>query len=88
MPLFTGRHALFLLLGLILFTTAQAAEKLELEKVTDNVYAIVGSLGNRTPANLGNNATFGFVVTAAAPTWVRGNYTSRSNASPTSPWSR
>jgi glyoxylase-like metal-dependent hydrolase (beta-lactamase superfamily II) len=31
--------------------------------VTENVYAIVGSLGNRSPENLGNNATFGFVVT-------------------------
>ena len=38
--------------------------KLFLEKVVDNVYAIVGPLGNRTAANLGNNATFGFVVTA------------------------
>jgi glyoxylase-like metal-dependent hydrolase (beta-lactamase superfamily II) len=39
-------------------------DKLLLEKVVDNVYAIVGPLGNRTPANLGNNATFGLVVTA------------------------
>jgi glyoxylase-like metal-dependent hydrolase (beta-lactamase superfamily II) len=38
-------------------------DKLLLEKVVDNVYAIVGPLGNRSPANLGNNATFGFVVT-------------------------
>ncbi|MCG6968734.1 MAG: MBL fold metallo-hydrolase [Gammaproteobacteria bacterium] len=37
--------------------------KLQLEKVVENVYAIVGPLGNRTPANLGNNATFGFLVT-------------------------
>jgi glyoxylase-like metal-dependent hydrolase (beta-lactamase superfamily II) len=40
-------------------------DKLLLEKVVDNVYAIVGPLGNRSPANLGNNATFGFVVTDA-----------------------
>jgi glyoxylase-like metal-dependent hydrolase (beta-lactamase superfamily II) len=38
-------------------------DKLFLEKVVDDVYAIVGPLGNRTPVNLGNNATFGFVVT-------------------------
>jgi glyoxylase-like metal-dependent hydrolase (beta-lactamase superfamily II) len=38
-------------------------DKLVLEKVVDNVYAIVGPLGNRSPANLGNNATFGLVVT-------------------------
>jgi len=35
----------------------------ELKKVSDNIYAIVGELGNRSPENLGNNATFGFVVT-------------------------
>ncbi|MDH5325153.1 MAG: MBL fold metallo-hydrolase [Gammaproteobacteria bacterium] len=28
----------------------------------DNVYAIIGPLENRTPQNLGNNATFGFIV--------------------------
>ena len=42
---------------------AKNDDKLLLEKVVDNVYAIVGPLGNRTPDNLGNNATFGFVVT-------------------------
>ncbi len=35
---------------------------LTLEKVTDRVYAIVGPFGNRTPENLGNNATFGLVI--------------------------
>jgi len=41
-----------------------AAEgELELQQVTEDVYAIVGELGNRSPENLGNNATFGFVVT-------------------------
>lgn len=54
-----------LLLGLSLFGCAMAADKLELQKVTDNVYAIVGSMDNRSPKNLGNNATFGFVVTSA-----------------------
>lgn len=49
--------------GIIASTSLIAAEDLELQKVTDNVYAIVGSLDNRTPENLGNNATFGFVVT-------------------------
>lgn len=41
-----------------------AADTLKLQKVTHDVYAIVGELDNRTPENLGNNATFGFVVTA------------------------
>ncbi len=42
---------------------ANADEVLRLQKVSDHVYAIVGPFGNRTPENLGNNATFGFVVT-------------------------
>ena len=33
-------------------------------KVTDNIWAIVGPLSNRTPENLGNNATFGVVITS------------------------
>ncbi len=36
---------------------------LTLIKVAKNIYAIVGSLGNRSKQNLGNNATFGVVVT-------------------------
>jgi len=41
------------------------AAGLELQPVTGKVYAIVGDLGNRSPQNLGNNATFGLVVTSA-----------------------
>jgi len=37
--------------------------ELKLQKVTEDVYAIVGELGDRSADNLGNNATFGFVVT-------------------------
>ena len=33
-------------------------------KVTENIWAIVGPLTNRTPENLGNNATFGVVITS------------------------
>ena len=46
-------------------TTVSAADKqaLVLKKVTKNVWSIVGPLTNRTKENLGNNATFGFVVT-------------------------
>ena len=55
---------LFSLLILLLpFSQSFAAEILKLQKVTKDVYAIVGELGNRTPDNLANNATFGFVVT-------------------------
>jgi glyoxylase-like metal-dependent hydrolase (beta-lactamase superfamily II) len=41
----------------------QADQKLELQQVTEGVYAIVGALSNRNKDNLGNNATFGLVVT-------------------------
>jgi glyoxylase-like metal-dependent hydrolase (beta-lactamase superfamily II) len=54
------------LLAAILILSAsqlQADQKLELQQVTEGVYAIVGELGNRTTDNLGNNATFGLVVT-------------------------
>jgi glyoxylase-like metal-dependent hydrolase (beta-lactamase superfamily II) len=42
-----------------------ASGGLAVQQVTENVYAIVGELGNRTAENLGNNATFGVVVTTA-----------------------
>lgn len=38
-------------------------DKLFLHKVVEDVYAIVGPLGNRSEKNFGNNATFGLVVT-------------------------
>lgn len=58
--------SVFLLVcGLCLSGVATAGEPLALQKVTGNVYAIVGDMGNRSPENLGNNATFGFVVTPA-----------------------
>jgi len=57
--------ALLLVAVLVLpFGQLRAEGKLELEKVTADVYAIVGELGNRTADNLGNNATFGFVITS------------------------
>lgn len=39
------------------------ADNLQLVNVAKDVYALVGPITNRTPQNLGNNATFGFVVT-------------------------
>jgi glyoxylase-like metal-dependent hydrolase (beta-lactamase superfamily II) len=46
------------------FSPSWADGELRLQKVTEDVYAIVGELGNRSADNLGNNATFGFVVTS------------------------
>lgn len=42
--------------------TATTPSPLVLYTVNGPVYAIVGPLGDRTPENFGNNATFGFVV--------------------------
>jgi len=47
-------------------TTVQAADisgNLEVQKVTDNVFTLVGLPGDRTPENLSNNATYGVVIT-------------------------
>ena len=43
--------------------TGTAAGVLEIQPVTDNVWAIVGPTEQRSPENLANNATFGLVVT-------------------------
>ncbi|RUA06340.1 MAG: MBL fold metallo-hydrolase [Gammaproteobacteria bacterium] len=50
---------LLLLLGGM--TTAQAA--LKIQKVSDNVYALIGEMTDRSQENLGNNSTHGFIVT-------------------------
>lgn len=51
---------------LIFIALAQpSAAELKPVMVTKNIYALVGSLGNRTADNLGNNATFGAIVTEA-----------------------
>jgi glyoxylase-like metal-dependent hydrolase (beta-lactamase superfamily II) len=55
--------------ALMLFTgLASAADQdagLRLQQISERIYAIVGPFGNRSPENLGNNATFGVVVTDA-----------------------
>lgn len=43
--------------------TLALADVLEVQPVTDDVWAIVGPLEQRSPENLANNATFGLVVT-------------------------
>ena len=42
---------------------SKASPEITIEQVTDSVYALVGDLGNRSTENLGNNATFGVIVT-------------------------
>ena len=43
--------------------TVALADVLDVQPVTDDVWAIVGPLEQRSPENLANNATFGLVVT-------------------------
>jgi glyoxylase-like metal-dependent hydrolase (beta-lactamase superfamily II) len=58
--------SLFLVVSTLFgLASAQAAEFVpKAEKVVDNVYAIVGPLGQRNMDNDGSNANFGFIVTA------------------------
>ena len=46
------------------FVMAAGAPVMELQQVDEDVYALVGPFGNRTPENLGNNSTSGFVITS------------------------
>ncbi|MBI3430685.1 MAG: MBL fold metallo-hydrolase [Hydrogenophilales bacterium] len=59
------RHVLSLTVAVFgLFAlTARADYQPEAERVTDNVYALVGPLGQRSADNDGLNANFGFIVT-------------------------
>ncbi len=49
---------------IISMATTNADEVLAVEEVAKDVYAIVGPFENRSPQNLGNNATFGVIVTS------------------------
>src|SRR3990172_1560391 len=52
------------LLSVLLISIHPAmAAPLQVQKVTDGVYALVGEMEQRSPENLGNNATFGVIVT-------------------------
>ena len=56
---------LILLLGFMAVAMSKTAERLEIQPVTDNVYALVGQRGPMSKWNFGTNATFGVVVTSA-----------------------
>src|SRR4030065_925422 len=59
------RYALILIAAMagLLALSARADYQPKAERVTDNVYAIVGPLGQRSADNDGLNANSGFVVT-------------------------
>ncbi|MEW6165914.1 MAG: MBL fold metallo-hydrolase [Pseudomonadota bacterium] len=62
MPL---RHLLVLVACCLAAASARADYQPKAERVADNVYAIVGPLGQRSAANDGLNANYGFIVTPA-----------------------
>ncbi len=49
--------------SLALSVLVSPAAALEPVRISDQVWAIVGELGQRSPRNLGNNATFGVILT-------------------------
>jgi len=53
------------LLAVTMASQATAEPMLEVQEITPGTFAIVGPFGNRNAENLGNNATFGLVVTEA-----------------------
>lgn len=55
---------LFAAVSALVTLTARADYQPRAEKVVDNVYALVGPLGQRNADNDGLNANFGFIVTA------------------------
>ncbi|HGG05425.1 MAG TPA: MBL fold metallo-hydrolase [Aliiroseovarius sp.] len=50
-------------IALFLLTRTLFAQELTVQQVTDHAYAIIGPTSQRSPENLGNNATFGLIVT-------------------------
>lgn len=58
------------IIAFVAFTAHADADGLQVKRVTENVYAIVGEMNQRSPENLGNNATFGLVVTDAGAVLV------------------
>lgn len=55
----------FLAVTLLAAPNILSAETLEIQPVTENIWAIVGEKEQRSPENLANNATFGVVATEA-----------------------
>ncbi len=54
---------IFILIFSLPNTWARPSERIEIQKITNNVYALVGQRGPMSKWNYGTNATFGFVVT-------------------------
>jgi len=53
----------FLIISFVPLAMSEQASRLEIQKVTDKVYALVGQRGPMSKWNFGTNATFGVVLT-------------------------
>lgn len=60
---FTAFKLLFVFFAFSMPAVSASEAPLVVQKVTKNIYALVGEMDQRSPQNLGNNATFGVVVT-------------------------
>lgn len=54
---------LFLFIALLNPAWSRPSERIDIQKVTDNIYALVGQRGPMSKWNYGSNATFGVVIT-------------------------
>lgn len=54
---------LLLFISFMPLAMSKPASRLEIQKITDNVYALVGQRGPMSKWNFGTNATFGIVIT-------------------------
>lgn len=77
-----GTIPMRIVLGMIMLCAAMRVPAIALEalKVDNNVYALVGELGQRSPSNLGNNATFGVIVTPDGPVLIDAGATAKGAA--------
>ena len=55
----------FVLATVLAAPTLAVEQSVEIQPVTEGVWALVGEMEQRSPENLANNATFGLVLTDA-----------------------
>lgn len=60
--LIRNRFTFIVILALLTMSLPTRADTLKAVKVAENIYALVGPLGNRDKKNLGNNCNFGVIV--------------------------
>lgn len=59
-----GRRLVLAALLHVACMSVAVAGEFRVDRLSDGIFALVGERGQRSPANLGNNATFGLIVTS------------------------